>query len=118
MLKTAILGLENKEVIQAVIGAGMFDICAVADRKVPLAERAGKAHDCAAFDDYRQMIMQVRPDVLVVAAPLHISREFMRTAIQEGTNIIKLVPAGLDFESVADTIRLARKYKVRFLVAD
>jgi predicted dehydrogenase len=119
-LKTAVLGLANDgaELLEAAQATGLYDISAVADRDVEIAERSALLYKCPAFDDYRQLIIQNKPQVLLVTAPLHISSEFIRIAIKEGIHIIRLVPAGLDFESTADFIRMARKNNVRYFVAN
>jgi len=119
-LKTAVLGLSKNgsSLLEAVEATGLYDIIAVADRDTEIAERTALRYKCPAFDDYRQLIMRNRPDVLFVTAPLYISEEFIRIAIKEGIHIIRLVPAGLDFESTADFIRMARKNEVRYFVAN
>jgi UDP-N-acetyl-2-amino-2-deoxyglucuronate dehydrogenase len=119
-LKTAVLGLSNNgsALLEAVEATGLYDIIAVADRDTEIAERTALRYECPAFDDYRQLIMRNKPEVLFVTAPLHISEEFIRIAIKEGIHIIRLVPAGLDFESTADFIRMARKNDVRYFVAN
>ena len=119
-LKTAVIGLSHNgpALLEAVDTAGLFDIAAVGDRDAEYAERVAKRYGCQSFDDYRQLIMNARPDVLIVAAPLHLSEETIRIAFKEGVHVIRLVPAGLDFESTADFIRMARKNNVRYFVAN
>lgn len=119
-LKMAVLGLANNgaKLLEAADATGLYDIIAVADSEMDLAERSALLYKCQAFDDYRQLVKRTQPQVLFVTAPLHISEEFIRIAIKEGIHIIRLVPAGLNFESTADFIRLARKNNVRYFVAN
>ena len=76
-LKSAILGLneEGLELLSAIDQAGTFDIVAVGDSQAKLAENIAQRHDCAFFDDYRQLVVQNQLDVLFVAVPLHICDE-------------------------------------------
>jgi predicted dehydrogenase len=119
-LKTAVMGLANNgaALLESAEATGLYEIIAVADSDMELAERSALLYKCPAFDDYRQLVMRSKPEVLLVAAPLYISEEFVRIAIKEGIHIIRLVPAGLDFESTADFVRMARKNKVRYFVAN
>ena len=119
-LKVAVMGLANNgpAMLEATENTGLFDIVAVADSDMELAEKSALLYQCPAFDDYRQLIMRNKPQAIIVTAPLHISEEFIRIAIKEGRHIIRLVPAGLDFESTADFIRMARKNEVRYFVAN
>ena len=119
-LKTAVLGLSNNgiPILEAAVATDLYDIVAVADRDMEIAERSALLYQCPAFDDYRQLIILQKPQVLLVTAPLHVSEEFIRLAIKESIHIIRLVPAGLDFESTADFVRMAKKNKVRYFVAN
>ena len=119
-LKTAVLGLSNNGpvLLEAAEATGLFEITAIADRDIEYAERVALRYECQAFDDYRQLIIHNKPRALLVTAPLHISEEFIRLAFKEGVHVIRLVPAGLDFESTADFIRMARKNDVRYFVAN
>lgn len=119
-LEIAVLGLANRgaELLEAAEATGLYNIIAVADSDMKLAERSALLYKCQSFDDYRQLVRRTKPQVLFVTAPLHISEEFVKIAIKDGIHIIRLVPAGLDFESTADLIRMARKNNVRYFVAN
>ncbi len=119
-LKIAIMGLTNNgsALLEAADASGLFEIVTVADSEMELAERSALLYKCPAFDDYRQLVIRNMPQVILVTAPLHISEEFIRIAIKKGIHIIRLVPAGLDFESTADFVRMARKNDVRYFVAN
>ena len=119
-LKTAVLGLSNNgiAILEAAEATDLFDIVAVADREIEYAEKIALRYECQALNDYRQLVILNKPQVLIVTAPLHVSEEFIRLAIKEGVHVIRLVPAGLDLESTADFIRMARKSNVRYFVAN
>ena len=119
-LRTAILGLTAKgqQLLEAAGATGLFDIVAVADGDPELAEKIAHKYKCASFDDYRQLVIQNRLDVLFVAAPIHLCDDYVRAAMKNKFNILKLIPPALDFEHTAELIRLAKKEKIRFAVAN
>jgi predicted dehydrogenase len=122
-LKSAILGLNEEglellDAIDSVGQAGGFDIVAVADREVKLAENVAKRYDCAFFDDYRQLVVQNQLDVLFVAEPLHVCDEQVVAAMKKNFHIVKSGPPGLDFEQLAELSRQACKQKVRLITVN
>ncbi len=118
-LRTAILGLDEsgREMLLAAADTGYFDIAAVADKDVALAEKVAATHDCEPYDDYRQLIIQHELDCLLVAAGLYSCDEYVRTAIRKKFNILKLAPAGRDFEEAVDLVQLAEEQGVHYGIA-
>ncbi|MCK5643157.1 MAG: Gfo/Idh/MocA family oxidoreductase [Gammaproteobacteria bacterium] len=119
-LKTAILGLtgEGCELLEAAYRSNVFDIVAVGDEDTELAEKMALTCECTPFDDYRQLIIQNQIDVLIVAAPVYQCDEHVRVAMKKKFHILRVAPAGFDFEQTAETVRLAKKEKVAFAVAN
>jgi predicted dehydrogenase len=115
-LKTGILGLTAKgqQLLEVVGQNDLFDITAVADADLELAERIARRYEAAAFDDYRQLVIQNQLDVLVVAAPTHLCDEHIQAAMKKKFNILKLLPPAVDFEQAAELVRLAKRQKVQF----
>jgi predicted dehydrogenase len=119
-LKIAVLGLTEKGqgLLEVAGQSDFFEIVAVADGDPELAEKIARKYECASFDDYRQLVIQNQLDVLLVAAPIHLCDEYVRAAMKKKFNILKLIPPALDFEHTAELIRLAKKEKIRFAVAN
>jgi predicted dehydrogenase len=120
-LKTAILGLSDRgELLLDVLrGMDYFEIKAVADKDTNLAEKvAGQFEGCAAYDDYRQLIIQNQLDCLMVAAGVHSCDEFVRMAMKKKFNVFKLAPAARDFEEAMEFVRLGEEQNVRFAVGN
>lgn len=119
-LRTAILGLtaKGRQMLEAAGATGLFDIVAVADPDLELAERIARRYEAEAFDDYRQLVIQNQLDVLLVADPMYLCDEHVRAAMKKKFNILKLIPPALDFEQAAELVRLAKSEKVRFVVAN
>lgn len=119
-LKIAILGLNEggQLLLKAASGIDYFQIEAVADRDGSVAEKAAAEYKCAAYDDYRQLVIQNQLDCLLVAAGMYSCDEHIRMAIKKNFNILKLAPAGRNFEEAVEFVRLADQEKVKFAVAN
>jgi len=119
-LKTAVLGLNEagQLLLEALSRVDYFEIQAVADRDTNLAEKIAGECRCAAFDDYRQLIIQNQLDCLLVAAGIHSCDEYVRTAMKKKFNILKLAPAARDFEEAAEFVRLSEEEGIRFAIAN
>lgn len=119
-LKTAVLGLNEagQLLLEALRQVDYFEIQAVADRDTNLAEKIAGECRCAAFDDYRQLIIQNQLDCLLVAAGIHSCDEYVRMAMKKKFNILKLAPAARDFEEAAEFVRLSEEEGIRFAIAN
>jgi predicted dehydrogenase len=119
-LKTAVLGLNEggQLLLKAASQIEHFLVQAVADNDTVLAERIAEENNCAAYDDYRQLIIQNQLDCLLVAAPMYSCGEHIRAAMKKKFNILKLAPAARNFEEAAEFVRFAEDEDVKFAVAN
>ena len=119
-LNTAVLGLNSNGqlLLKASEALDCLHIQAVADKDTILAEKIAGQYKCAAFDDYRQLIIQNQLDCLLVAAPIHSCDEYVRTAIKKKFNVFKMAPAARDFEEAAEFVRLAEEQQIQFTIAN
>jgi predicted dehydrogenase len=119
-LKTAILGLNEggQLLLEAAKAGDDLQIRAVADKDTNLAEKIAAECDCAAFDDYRQLIIQNQLDCLLVAEAMHSCEEYVRMAMKKKFNVLKLAPAARDFEEAAEFVRLGEEEEIQFAIAN
>ena len=122
-LTTAILGLagQGQLLARAAIDTGHFRIKAVADHDPAQSaglQKLSTEYRCAAYDDYRQLIIQNQLDCLLVAADIHSCGEHIRTAMKKRFNILKLAPPARDFEETAELVKLAEGENIKFAVAN
>ena len=126
-LETVVLGLDEggQLFLRAASQIEDFRIQAVADKDANLAERFAGEYKCSAYDDYRQLItgMDTRlgegeERCLLVAESMHSCEEYVRMAMKKGFNVLKLAPAGRNFEEAAELVRLAEEGDVAFAVAN
>jgi predicted dehydrogenase len=119
-LDTVILGLNEggQLLLKASEAVDCLRIQAVADKDTVLAEKIAGQYKCAAFDDYRQLIIQNQIDCLLVAAPMHICDEYVRMAMKKRFNVLKMAPVARDFEEAAEFVRLAEEQQIQFAIAN
>jgi predicted dehydrogenase len=125
-LKTAILGLNEggRLLIEASHETGLFEIEAVADKDINLVEKTASELKCSGYDDFRQLITttdsRLSQDnrVLFVAANMHVCDEYIRIAMKKKFNVLKLPPAGRNFEEAAEFVRLGEEEKIIFSIAN
>ena len=119
-LKTGILGLNEggQLLLEAAQNVDSLQIQALADKDPNLAEKIAGQYQCAAYDDYRQLIIQNQLDCLFVAAPIHSCDEFVRMAMKKKFNVLKLAPAARDFEEAAEFVRLGEEEQIQFAIAN
>jgi len=119
-LDTAVLGLNpnGQLLLKASEAVDCLEIKAVADKDTNLAEKIAGQYKCAAFDDYRQLIIQNQLDCLLVAAPIHSCDEYVRMAMKKKFNVLKMAPAARDFEEAAEFVRMAEEHQIQFAVAN
>jgi predicted dehydrogenase len=118
-LKTAVLGLKDGGQVLLSIAAESqhFNIVAVAEKETEIAQETAKLYGCAAFDDYRQFVIQNELDCVLVAAGMYSCEQHLRSAIKKKFNIFKLKPLARNFEEASELVRLAKAEGVNLSVA-
>ncbi|MHC4617729.1 MAG: Gfo/Idh/MocA family protein [Planctomycetota bacterium] len=119
-LKTAVMGLDesSRSLLEGASQSDYFEIEAVADKDIKAAGKAAEEYNCAAYDDYRQLIMQNEFDCLLVAAGPMSFDEYVRAAIKKKTNVLKAPPPARNFEEAAYLVRLAEEENVKLAAAN
>ena len=119
-LKTAIVGLgaDGMKILSIANDSEYLDVCAVADNNGDLAEKTARTYDCSGYYDYRQLIIQNQLDAVIISEPMHLSVELIRLAIDKQCHVIKIPPAGLDFEQVVELFRHSKKHGVKYVTAN
>lgn len=92
-------------------------IVAVGDLDPLRAETVARRYDAEPFSDYRRMIIQRQPNILLIGAPAHQAFEHIRLAIQKKCHVLTVCPPAVNFEQGAELIMAAAKEKVLFVAA-
>lgn len=119
-LNTAVIGLgpSGRMLAETAQQTGYYNIIAVADPDTQLAGQLGQRYGCAAFDDYRQLIVQNQVDVLLVGAATYSCAEHVHAAIKKGFHILKLAPLARNFEEASQLVQAAGEQNVTFGVVN
>jgi len=69
--------------------AGMLELCGLADRLAPTGPDAGQLlSDCVFDTDAARMLQAVRPDVAVIATPIHTHAQIAEAALNVGAHLL------------------------------
>jgi predicted dehydrogenase len=119
-LTAGVLGLNDsgQRLLKAAAATGCLQIRAVADQDPAKAERAAAEYHCAAYSDYRQLIVQNQLDCLLVAAETHTCDEQLKAALRKKFHVLKTAPLARTFEEARESVRLAESEGVRLVVAN
>jgi predicted dehydrogenase len=119
-LKTAVIGLTDfsTKLLGAADKSEHFQIKAVGGKDSEAAEELCRNYGCKFFDDFRQLIVNNKLDVLIAAGPTHQIDEYIRAAMQKNVHILKVAPPGTGFEQAAEYVRLARSKNIRYVVVN
>ena len=118
--KIAFLGLSEsgRGLLETTYNHPKAKILAVADMNSELASRWGQRFECDSFDDYRQLLLQTTPDLLVVSEPLYKSSEFINTAMGKNINILKFAPPARNIDEAIGLISMAQKNNTTYIPAN
>ena len=117
-IKIAAIGLNEatEPWLETAWESDCYTIVAVGDERAERTEAFARKYECQAFTDYRQLIIQTDADFILFGSPVHLCAEFIRLALQEKRNVLKIPPPSLDFDQLAEFHRLAQKHGTLFLV--
>lgn len=88
--------------------AGRLELCGLADRVPPVPQSQSALPRDAAFDaDAARLLDAVRPDVAVIATPIHTHAELARTALDLGAHVLLEKPPVTSLAEHDDLVALA-----------
>lgn len=122
--------MQKKELMVAVLGAGAIasehfeairatkglTACAVADIHLGRAAEVADSYGIQAYQDYREMILQQRPDIAVIALPHYLHKESAVFAAENGCHLMLEKPMALSVLECDRIIEAGRLAGIRILV--
>ncbi|MDQ0915972.1 Gfo/Idh/MocA family protein [Paenibacillus sp. V4I5] len=117
-LRVAVLGagIIAKEHFNAIRATTGFAACAVVDINLDKANEIAQLYDIMAYNDYREMIKQERPEVVVIALPHYLHKETAVFAAEYGCHLMLEKPMALSVAECDEIIQASRKADIRILV--
>ncbi len=118
MLKSVIIGCGNifpmhaESIRQTCIGKAQ--LTGVCDNKKERALAMGNKYKCAAYIDYKEMIIKEKPDVVHICTPHYLHKEMSIFAAEQGCNIFQEKPMALNCKEAKEIIAAVKKSGVKF----
>lgn len=110
-MKTALIGLGRigwYYHLKQILSHEGFDLCAVVDTSTQRLEEAKELCGAAGYTDYRQMLSEAKPELVVIASPTSFHKEHAITAMEAGAHVLLDKPMALDYTeacAIADAHR-------------
>lgn len=92
------------------------ELAAVADSNPALARQAGASFGATAFEDYRAMLAEVRPQAVSVAVPTVLHEEVVLAALEAGADVLVEKPIAATIEEGRNLIRRAAELGRKLMV--
>jgi len=110
-VRTALIGLGrigwNYHMKQILSHEG-FDLCAVVDTSNERLEEAKSRYGVEGFADYKQMLLQAKPELVVIASPTVFHEEQAVAAMLSGADVLLDKPMAMNYE---EACRIAQVQK-------
>lgn len=91
-------------------------LVAVCDRDMRIAAEVGSHCGVPAYEDYRQMLDEMRPQAVTVAVPTALHREVAIAALEEGAHVLVEKPIAARLEDAYEMIEKARALNRQLMV--
>ncbi|MFD0616198.1 Gfo/Idh/MocA family protein [Paenibacillus sp. GCM10027629] len=117
-MKVAVLGCGGLGRIHASIYAGMRDVelTGVCDIQQDLADDAARMTGAVAYSSFEEMLEQAEFDVISIALPSYLHKEYTMLAAKAGKHVISEKPIALNLEDAEQMIRCCEENGVRLFV--
>ena len=109
-LKAAVVGMGfiGAAHVEALRRVPYVDVVAVAD-SVGIKEKAQRLGVPAAYEDYRKMMDECRPDCIHICTPNHMHREIALAAFERGINVVCEKPMAMNAKEAEEMAEAARE---------
>jgi UDP-N-acetylglucosamine 3-dehydrogenase len=92
------------------------DLVAIADSDSERLDAIADQYSCRAYHDHHQMLLQERPDAVIIAVPTPMHQVVAGDAIALGCHVLVEKPLAADASTAREIIALAREKGVRLAV--
>ncbi len=115
-LRTAIVGCGSIFTMHATPISVMKDVklVGVCDCKPDRAERAAKKFGTKAYTDYKEMLTELKPDIVHVCVPHYLHPIITKFALEQGINVLSEKPMSIKYEDGEANVKLAKEKGVNY----
>lgn len=117
-IPVAVIGLGGfgQHMLRALLESEQARVVGVADRDSLLAEQVGREVDVPHYDDYRQMLMNEKPQAAFLSIPPMHAGELLDTCAQQGVAVWKDAPLARDLTEAWTFVQRFEKAQLPFAV--
>ena len=115
-LRTAIVGCGSIFTMHATPISVMKDVklVGVCDSNPDRAERAAKKFGTKAYTDYKEMLTELKPDIVHVCVPHYLHPIITKFALEQGINVLSEKPMSIKYEDGEANVKLAKEKGVNY----
>ncbi|MFK7697519.1 Gfo/Idh/MocA family protein [Paenibacillus sp. HJGM_3] len=116
--KVAVIGAGNisNGHLKAIAQMDRLEFAGVADVVQERAESAAERYGTKAYNDYKEMVLEQRPDIVVNTLPPFLHREVSVWCAEQGCHLLLEKPMAPTIEDCEAIIEAAAQHKVKLLV--
>lgn len=108
-IKIALLGVSHWHLPLYLPGLPEKSVVGISDDDIGIAGRCAGKYNCPAYQDYRQMVMETKPDFVFAFAPHYRMKETAEYLLRLGIPISMEKPAGMNAAQVESLYELCEK---------
>lgn len=108
-MKIALLGVSHWHLPLYLQGLPKDSVVGISDDNIRIAACYAAKYNCLAYQDYRQMVMETKPDFVFAFAPHSQMREVAMYLLQQGIPFSMEKPAGLNADEVESLYEFCEK---------
>ncbi len=99
-LTASLMGIDGPglQLLEALQENPQIRLAAVADRNPDVLAKVAENVQCELYDDYRQLVVQARTDLLFVTAPPYAGNEYAKLAAERGSHVWQMPPIANGFD--------------------
>jgi UDP-N-acetyl-2-amino-2-deoxyglucuronate dehydrogenase len=91
-------------------------VCAVCDIKEERAAKTAEKYGCRYYVDYKEMIINERPNVVHICTPHHLHYPMTIFSAEHGAHVITEKPMAIKFDDAKDMVKVCRENQVTLSV--
>ena len=108
-MKIALLGVSHWHLPLYLLGLPENSVVGISDDDIGIAARYAGKYSCPAYQDYRQMVMETKPDFVFAFAPHYRMKETAEYLLQLGIPFSMEKPAGMNAGEVESLYEFCEK---------
>ncbi len=90
------------------------ELVGVCDIKADRAAKMADKYKVKAYTDYKQMLLELKPDIVHVCVPHYLHPVISRFALENGVNVLCEKPMSIKYEDAVENVKIAEKNGLKY----